>query len=113
MVLTVPMPSMANRTVAKNRGMWPTGAIHGREVISGSGMAVASDPLPANRLAPVTTHDIVHPKPISINAVAMAENGTNSRSVRIMPSGTSGTARPMIQARTGRCHSGGVCESAT
>lgn len=112
-VLTVPMPSMANKTVAKNSGMWPTGAIHGRDPISGSGSAVAQAPSPANRLTPVTTHDMVHPSPTSMKAVAMAENGTNSRSVRMIPSGTSGMASPRIHARTEKCHSGGVCVSAT
>lgn len=89
------------------------GAIHGRDEMSGRGTAVTSALSPANRLAPVTTKDMVHPNPTNMNAVAMAENGTSRRSVRIMPSGTSGKARPRIQARTEKCHSGGVCESAT
>lgn len=91
---------MANSTVAKNSGMWPTGAIHGRDEMSGRGAAAASALSPANRLAPVTTQDMVQPRPMSMNAVAMAENGTSRRSERIMPSGTSGKARPRIQART-------------
>lgn len=111
-LLTVPIPSMANRTVAKNSGMWPTDAIHGRDPISGRGTDV-DVPSPANGLAPVTTHDMVQPNPTSMNAVAMAEKGTKRRSVRMMPSGTRGMARPRIQARTGKCHSTGVCVSAT
>lgn len=107
------MPSMAKRTVAKNSGMWPTGAIHGRDPMSGNGVAAARVSWPVNKLAPVITHDIVHPKPTSMKAVAMAENGTRRRSVRTMPSGTSGNASARIQARTGKCHSNGVWESAT
>lgn len=113
MVLTVPMPSMAKSTVAKNSGMLPTGAIQGRDPISGNGTAVAIDASPANRLAPVTTQDMVQPRPTNMKAVAIAENGTKSRSDRMIPNGTNGMARARIQARTGKCHSIGVCVSAT
>lgn len=86
-----------------------TGAIHGRDQISGSG----TDSWAENGVEPTTTHIIVHPKPTSINVVAMAENGTISRSERMQPSGRSGSARPKIHARSENCHSGDVCASAT
>lgn len=98
-MLTVPMPSMANMTVVKNSGMCVIGAIHGRDVMSGNGTAVATISLLANRLAPVTTQDMVNPKPTRMNVVAMAENGTKSRSERMIPSGRSGKARPRIHVR--------------
>lgn len=103
------MPSMANRTVVKNSGIFVIGAIHGTDPMSGSGI----NSLPDSGLTPITTHIIVHPKPTSINVVAMAVNGTISRSERIQPSGRSGNARPKIQARSENCHSGDVCASAT
>lgn len=90
---------MANITVLKNSGMCVIGAIHGRDPISGRGTAAAAISLVANRLPPVTTHDMVHPKPTSMNVVATAENGTNNRSERMMPSGRSGMARPRIHVR--------------
>lgn len=102
-ILTVPMPSMANRTVAKNSGMWPTGAIHGRDPMSGNGIAAV--PSSMKGLAPTTTHAMVQPNPTSMNEVAAAENGTSSRSERMMPSGSNGNARPNIQARMEKCHS--------
>lgn len=106
--LTVPMPSMANTTVAKNSGMRATGAIQGRDPISGNGTDSAIVALSANGLTPVTTHVMVHPKPTSMNVVPRADSGTNTLSVRMIPSGISGTARDKIQTRMEKCHSGGV-----
>lgn len=94
------MPSIANKTVAKNNGIWQMGAIQGRDEMSGMGTVVTIVLLPANGLAPMITQDMVQPKPTSMNAVAMAENGTNTRRVRIIPNGINGKARPIIQART-------------
>jgi hypothetical protein len=51
---------------------------------------------------------MVHPKPTSINVVPRADNGTNTLSVRMIPSGMSGMARDKIQTRMEKCHSGGV-----
>lgn len=95
--LTVPMPSMAKRTVAKNSGRRATGAIHGRDRMSGSGTST----FPSSGLMPVISHVNVQTKPKNIKVMAMAENGINSRNVRTMPSGTSGTARPNTQTRNG------------
>lgn len=111
MVLTVPMPSMANNTVAKNSGMCPRGAINGREEMLGNGdgpvamwCAAISDVVASafpveKRLAPVMTNDIVQPRPTSINPVATAEKGTSNLRVRIIPKGTSGMASPRIHVR--------------
>lgn len=97
------MPSMANNTVAKNSGMWSMDAIHGRDPMAGKGTAGV---LPsAKGLAPITTHAMVQPKPTRMNVVAAAENGTSSRSERIMPSGKNGNAKPIIQVRMEKCHS--------
>lgn len=108
MLLTVPIPSMANTTVAKNNGMRATGAIQGRDSISGNGIDAAIVALSANGLTPVTTHVIVHPKPTSMKVVPRADSGTNTLSVRIIPSGMSGMTRAKIQIRMEKCHSGGV-----
>lgn len=88
---------MAKRTVAKNRGMCPKGAIHGRDPIAGNGTTAVAFSLLENGLSPVTTDSMVQLRPTSMNVVATAENGTNSRSVRMMPSGRSGKARLRIQ----------------
>lgn len=104
---------MAKRTVAKNRGMCPMGAIHGRDPIAGNGTPATVVSLLAKGLSPVITDIMVQPKPTSMNVVATAENGTNSLSVRMMPSGRSGKARLRIQSRMGKCHSEGVWFSVT
>lgn len=84
------------------------GAIQGRDPISGNTTAAAKVSLYANGLIPLTTHIMVHPKPTRMNAVAIADSGTNTLSVRITPSGRSGRARPKIQVRMEKCHSGDV-----
>lgn len=112
-ILTMPIPSMAKTTVVKNRGMCDTGAIHGSDPMSDNGTVAALASGVANGLTPIITHIMVHPRPTSIQVVAMAEKGTKSRSVRMIPSGKSGNARQRIQIRMDKCHSGGKCASAT
>lgn len=112
-ILTMPIPSMAKTTVVKNMGMCDKGAIHGRDPMSDNGTVAALASGPANGLTPVITHIMVHPRPTSIQVVAMAEKGTKSRRVRRIPSGKSGNARTRIQMRMDMCHSGGKCVSAT
>lgn len=99
---------MAKTPVAKNSGICAMGAIQGRDPTSGNGTDAAIVSLSTNGLIPVTTQVKVHPKPTSMNVVAIADNGTNTLSVRITPSGRSGRARPKIQVRMEKCHSGDV-----
>lgn len=88
--------------------MRATGAIQGRDPISGNGTDAAMVALSANGLTPVTTHVMVHPKPTNMKVVPRADSGTNTLSVRMIPSGISGMTRAKIQTRIEKCHSGGV-----
>lgn len=104
---------MAKTPVAKNSGILAMGAIQGRDPTSGKVMDAAKVSLSANGLSPVITQYMVHANPTSMNVVAIADNGTNTLSVRMTPSGRSGRARPRIQVRMEKCHSGDVWLSAT
>lgn len=112
-ILTMPIPSMANITVVKNKGICDTGATHGRDPMSSNGMTAIVASWLENGLTPVITHSMVHPKPVSIQVVAIIENGTKSRSERMIPIGRSGKERPKIQIRMDMCHSGDKCVSTT